>query len=218
MKYSRVQIAGFVGAVILVLVAAVLVVDAGVRGVGYAVTAFESIPNRAQPEVITDDEAVARGEALLGLSSNTAEVSSSYAASERMDANETRAVASQPAKAAKKQTVPLPRYANAIMSYHAFGTIWRGSFVSRSTIDRDEIPAIRAMVYNNGSVATNAWTFSCNWEGNVTITHQAPLGAGERAFAVCTTSELSRGTHTVALIYQEAGKATQSQTVSVRVD
>ncbi|OGG61184.1 hypothetical protein A3C87_03480 [Candidatus Kaiserbacteria bacterium RIFCSPHIGHO2_02_FULL_49_34] len=213
MKYSGLQILGFCVAVILALAAAVFVVDAGVRGIGYAATAFDAIPERAQPVVVTDDEASARGEVLLGIA-NTSEVPNTYAAPVPPKSTLTKSAYVAP----KTQAATIPQYAHAIMSYHAFGTIWRGSFVPRSTISRDEIPAIRAMVYNSGTVATNAWTFSCNWEGSITTTHQAPLGAGERAFAVCTTEGLSRGIHNVTLTYQETGKPIQIQTVSVRVD
>ncbi|OGG60358.1 hypothetical protein A3C89_03840 [Candidatus Kaiserbacteria bacterium RIFCSPHIGHO2_02_FULL_50_50] len=215
MKYTGLQIVGLFVAVILALIAAVVIVDMLVRAVGYGAVALDSITQREQPVVVLEDEADVRGAAVLALASDTEDeqVSSKYAAPEATVASRetTRVATAAPAKA-------VPRYSNAVMSFHAFGTTWRGSFVPRSSIERSDIPAIRAMVYNNGNAATNAWTFSCNWEGAVTTTRQAPLGAGERAFAVCTTGGLSRGTHDVTLIYQETGKAAQVQTVSVRVD
>ena len=203
-------IVGFILGIVLTLLVAVFAVDIVVRGAYSLADTFRPVLERLG---WGDDAVVAEQ------------------ASPRAPTTPVRTVARAPV-APKKPSVPVvrtapaavapsvPRVSNAHMSYSAFGTYWNGSFVAQEELNQDDVPAIRVMIYNAGNAPTASWTIQCSFGGNIaqTVGYQAPLGAGERAFAVCDSAPLPYGTHTVTVSYQEAGKAPQviSGTISVQ--
>ncbi len=206
-------VVGFIISIALVLLTAVFAADIAIRGIYTGTDIVKSILTDINPDRPWNTPEVAEAP--------QAPVPAKPRAVARPTTPVTQPAPTRIAQAAPAAVYPAtPRVSSAKMTYSAFGTYWNGSFVPRDELNRDEIPAIRVMIYNSGNAPTAPWTLQCSFGGNVsqTIGYQAPLGAGERAFAVCDTSPLSYGTHAVTVSYQETGKAAQeiSGTISVR--